>query len=240
MASVAGVGFPEDSTHEVIDPDNQALTVRETWDILANAQPSYAVGLSFYDSQADVSGVVHDDIGRYLIDRTSSAPPSKYPRLRQHGWRFVTPRPTPGPTAIATPTVTPRLAPRSRPTATPRPAAGKALEIEIDECSASREPFAIATHVTIRGNLRTQRAVDDVRVYGSVDESLLPEPNSFLSIVRLNVGSDTLGNMATGENRSYDVSYFHNDSFPSSGGCHVRVIYSVRCFKRKPIPARAS
>ena len=73
MASDAGVGFPQDSTHENIDTGISSSGC-ETWDVPANAQTAvYAIGLSSYDPGAGVSGVVHDDIGLYRIDLTGSA-----------------------------------------------------------------------------------------------------------------------------------------------------------------------
>ena len=216
MASDAGVGFPQDSTHEMIGPGIGSSGC-ETWDVPANAQTVvYVVGLSSSDRQAGVRGVVHDDIGLYRIDLTSSAPAAQTP----------TPGPTstPTPTPTATPRPTPGPTSTPRPTATPRPTTETVLDIEIDTCSSSgRSGY---TAITIRGTIRALRAVDDVVVYGSLNESYLPEYDSDLArALLLNVGFDEVGNIAAGQTLSYDVSYPHNGSLPHSAMCHVVVFY---------------
>lgn len=150
---------------------------------------------------------------------TSTPEPTPTPTL--------TPEPTPTPTVTPEPTATATPAPTQTPTPTPTPTPKpKAFNIEITKCADGRSISSTATEIIIRGNLHALRTVHDVVVYGSINESNLPETDSPIQRVLLNRGFDEIGNMGTGESRSFDVSYIHNGSI-SGDSCHVRVIYKL-------------
>ena len=133
---------------------------------------------------------------------------------------------TPTPRPTATPIPTPRPTPTLTPTPTPRPA-GRAFNMQTTECSQGRQISNTADEIIIRGNLHALRTAYDVTVYGSLVESYLPDVGDAFPIL-LNVGFHRLGDMAAGEERSFDVSYIHNGSIPSNARCHLVVIYKTR------------
>ncbi len=135
---------------------------------------------------------------------------------------------TPTPTLQPTPTPRPTLTPVPRPTATPTPRpTTRAFDIELTRCAQGRQ-FDTADEIIIRGNLQALRTVHNVTVYGSLNRSYLPDAGDFTPPILLNVGSDELGRMTTGERRSFDVSYIHNGFISPNASCHVVVIYRDR------------
>ena len=198
-------------------------TVTVTWVPDSDAQQHWVVLFSLPDyehgGRVEVGGANADTVA------FESVPPGRYEALvasysKTTGFEYG------DDTAFnltVEPTATPTPRPTPGPTATPRPTTETVLDIEIDTCSSSgRSGYTL---ITIRGTIRAPRAVDDVVVYGSLNESYLPEYDSDLARVLLNVGFDEVGNIAAGQTLSYDVSYPHNGSLPRSAMCHVVVFY---------------